>query len=61
MEMWTVISDTGHQVAYVCDEKGDVTPARMIVFEDRFDAYKWVVENGAKSDEVVKIGFEVLK
>lgn len=61
MERWTVVNDKGQPVAYVCDESGDVEPPRMIVFEDRFDAYKWVVECGAKTDEVVKIKFEVMR
>lgn len=60
MERWTVINDRGAPVAYV-SASGDDTQPRMIVFEDRFDAYKWVVENGASSDEVVKIKFEVVK
>lgn len=60
MERWTVINDRGAPVAYV-SASGDDTPPRMIVFEDRFDAYRWVVENGASSDEVVKIKFEVVK
>lgn len=60
MERWTVINDRGAPVAYV-SASGDDTPPRVIVFEDRFDAYKWVVENGASSDEVVKIKFEVVR
>lgn len=60
MERWTVINDNGAPVSYVVGA-GDDTPPRMIVFEDRFDAYKWVVENGAASDEVVKIKFEVVR
>ena len=60
MERWTVINDNGAPVSYVVGG-GDDTPPRMIVFEDRFDAYKWVVENGAASDEVVKIKFEVVR
>lgn len=60
MERWTVINDSGAPVSYVSAD-GDDTPPRMIVFEDRFDAYRWVVKNGASSDEVVKIKFEVVK
>lgn len=60
MERWTVINDRGAPVSYVNGDS-DNTPPRMIVFEDRFDAYKWVVENGASSDEVVKIKFEVVR
>lgn len=60
MERWTVINDRGAPVSYVNGDSDDTQP-RMIVFEDRFDAYKWVVENGASSDEVVKIKFEVVR
>ncbi len=60
MERWTVINYRGAPVSYVNGD-GDDTPSRMIVFEDRFDAYKWVVENGASTDEVVKIKFEVVR
>lgn len=60
MERWTVINDRGAPVSYVNGD-GDDTPSRMIVFEDRLDAYKWVVENGASTDEVVKIKFEVVR
>ena len=60
MERWTVINDNGAPVSYVNGDS-DGTPPRMIVFEDRLDAYKWVVENGASSDEVVKIKFEVVR
>ena len=60
MERWTVINDKGAPVSYVGGDSDDTLP-RMIVFEDRFDAYKWVVENGAATDEVVKIKFEVVR
>lgn len=60
MERWTVINDRGAPVSYVNGDNDD-TPPRMIVFEDRLDAYKWVVENGASTDEVVKIKFEVVR
>lgn len=60
MERWTVINDRGSPVSYVNGDSDD-TPPRMIVFEDRLDAYKWVVENGASTDEVVKIKFEVVR
>lgn len=60
MERWTVINDRGAPVSYVNGDSDDTQP-RMIVFEDRFDAYKWVVENGASTDEVVKIKFEVVR
>ena len=60
MERWTVINDKGAPVSFFSADSDDAPP-RMIVFEDRFDAYKWVVENGASTDEVVKIKFEVVR
>lgn len=60
MERWTVINDRGAPVSYVNGDGDDAAP-RMIVFEGRFDAYKWVVENGTSTDEVVKIKFEVVR
>lgn len=62
MERWTVVSDKQQPVAYVLDEtENPIDPARMIVFECRFDAYKWIVKHGCKTDEVVKIKFEVIR